>query len=397
MRNYGYFHRESGLNSRVLDFLRCMSEVIDYALDNDVDLCVFSGDAYKNQRPDPTIQREFSRRMKRLTTAGIPVIFLVGNHDMPSADRAASSLDIYRTLDVPGAIVADREEIYNLSCRRGQDVQVVTMPYPQRNRLLSRDEYKHLRQQSIEDLDNTIAEIMEADIEDLIKEAQQNPDVPTIFVGHFSVTGSVYGSEKSVMIGRDVVVSKGHLANPVWDYVALGHIHKHQELNNGAHPPIVYPGSLERIDFGEEKESKGFVMAKVEKGKTEWEFITVKSRPFRTIRVDVRKSDDPMSKILDEIISHHVAGAIVRVIIHATEEQDPLIEDYTIEKSLEEASYIAGIKHDIDRVFRKRLGETNIETLTPEKALGLYFQSKGMEPEHQEKLMKHAEIVIKGE
>ena len=49
-----------------------------------------------------------------------------------------------------------------------------------------------------------------------------------------------FGSERTVMLGRDVVVLKSVLAVPAWDYVALGHIHRHQELNRGQQPPIVY-------------------------------------------------------------------------------------------------------------------------------------------------------------
>jgi exonuclease SbcD len=108
------------------------------------------------------------------------------------------------------------------------------------------------------------------------------------------------------MIGRDVVVLKSLLADPAWDYVALGHIHKHQELNQGQRPPIVYPGSLERIDFGEEGERKGFVMVQLERGRADWEFIPVNARRFLTIRLDVTQSDDPMTDILDELEQHRV-------------------------------------------------------------------------------------------
>jgi len=89
MENYGRLDSKSGLNSRVVDFLRRLSQVIDLALEREVDVCIFAGDAYKNQRPNPTFQREFARRIKRLADEGVPVLLLVGNHDMASADRAA--------------------------------------------------------------------------------------------------------------------------------------------------------------------------------------------------------------------------------------------------------------------------------------------------------------------
>lgn len=391
MENYGRLDSKTGLNSRVVDFLRRMSEAIDYALEHDVDLCIFAGDAYKNQRPNPTLQREFARRIKKLSDAGVPTVLLVGNHDMSTADRAASSLDIFHTLDVPNTVVANRETLLQLTARRGQSVQIAAVPYPHRNRLLAHERF---RKMNIAELDTALTDLMGQNITALAEEARRQPDVPTIFTGHFSVSNATLGSERSVMLGRDVTVMKHLLADPVWDYVALGHIHKHQELNRGAHPPIVYPGSLERIDFGEEKEPKGFVMARVEKGKAEWNFVQVKSRKFTTIRVDVTKSDDPMTAVLDKIDEFHVDGAVVRVIITAKEEQDPLIEDRRIHAALKDAAYVAGIRHDVDRHERRRLKSDNIEALTPLDALGLYFDAAGVEKSRREQLLKHAEAII---
>lgn len=392
MENYGRLDPQSGLNSRVLDFLRRLSEVIDYALANDVDLCIFAGDAYKNQRPNPTLQREFARRILRLSQAGVPTVLLVGNHDMSTADRAASSLDIFSTLDVPNIIVGNREAVHRLKTRRGQEVQVVTVPYPQRQRLLSRDEFRDL---SIEALDQTLQEIVMQNIRDLAAEAQQVPTLPTILTGHFSVNTATQGSEQSVMIGRDVIVLQSVLTDPAWDYVALGHIHKHQVLNRGQQPPLVYPGSLERIDFGEEKEEKGFVMVELQRGHADWRFIPVQSRPFRTIRIDVRQSDDPMTRILDEIDRHEIDEAVVRVIIQANETQDPLIEDRLIQQQLRQASYLAGIRHDVDRQSRRRLGETDLEALDPETALSLYFDSIGTANARKTELLQQARRIIR--
>ena len=116
----------------------------------------------------------------------------------------------------------------------------------------------------LDDLDMELGNLVAKNLEDLVSEVQEQPDLPAVLTAHLSVSGAKHGSEQRVMIGRDVVVMKSLLADPTWDYVALGHIQKHQELNNGHRPPIVYPGSLERIDFGEEGERKGFVMVQLE-------------------------------------------------------------------------------------------------------------------------------------
>ena len=392
MENYGRLDSKSGLNSRVVDFLRRMSQAIDLALEREVDICIFAGDAYKNQRPNPTYQREFARRIKRLAGEGVPVVLLIGNHDMATADRAASSLDIFGVLDVPGVIVADREEVHQITCRRGQPLQVATIPYPQRSRLLAREQYQNM---TLDDLDMEISRILGANLEDLAAEVSEQPDVPAVLTAHFSVSEARQGSEQSVMIGRDVVVLKSELANPVWDYVALGHIHKHQELNGGQQPPIVYCGSLERIDFGEEKERKGFVMAEILRSQTTWEFIPVDARRFVTIRIDVTTVDDPMTVILDELMDHRVDGAVVRVIIKATEPQEVLLDDKTIRQGLRGASYVASIVRDVDRVQHRRLAGIATEELTPKEALELYLDAKKTTEDRKTELLRYAEALFR--
>lgn len=391
MENYGRLDSRTGLNSRVVDFLRRMSQAIDVALEREVDVCIFAGDAYKNQRPNPTYQREFARRIKRLADNDVPVILLVGNHDMASADRAASSLDIFGVLNVPGVTVAAREAVHQITCRRGQPLQVATVPYPQRSRLLAHDEFRNL---TLDDLDMALGNIVHQNIEDLAGEVRQKPDVPAVLTAHFSVSEAQQGSEQSVMIGRDVVVLKSLLADPTWDYVALGHIHKHQELNKGQHPPIVYPGSLERIDFGEEAERKGFVMVELDRGRADWEFVPVKARQFVTVRIDVTVSDDPMTDILDELESHPLDDAVVRVIIKATEAQETLLDDKAMRQTLRRANTVASIIHDVDRAQRHRLGVESAEELTPAEVLALYLESKSVPEERKETLLRYAETIM---
>jgi len=394
MENYGRLDSKSGLNSRVVDFLRRLSQAIDIALEREVDVCIFAGDAYKNQRPNPTFQREFARRIKRLADNDVPVILLIGNHDMATADRAASSLDIFGVLDVPGIIVAMREEVHQITCRRGQPLQVATVPYPQRSRLLAHEQFRNM---TLEDLDMSVGEIVYKNIESLTAEAQEHPDIPAVLAAHFSVSQAKQGSEQSVMIGRDIVVQKSLLDDPTWDYVALGHIHKHQELNGGKHPPIVYPGSLERIDFGEEGERKGFVMVKLERGQADWEFIPVDARRFVTIRIDVTTSDDPMTQILDELEEQPLDGAVVRIIIKATEAQEMLLDDKPIRQALRSAGYIASIVRDIERAQRHRLGGLSAEELSPREVLELYLDSKGTPEDRKAELLRYAEAIFKEE
>ncbi len=390
MENYGRLDPATGIHGRVLDFLRRLDEVIEYGLAHDVDLVLFAGDAFKTRDPSPTYQREFARRVKHLSDAGVPTVLLVGNHDLPAMEKKATSLDIFRTLAVPNVTVGWNDEIFRIETKRGP-VQVACLPYPMRQRLLAREEF---RGKNLEELDRALTDI----VGDLVRglAAQLDPAIPAVLAGHFTVGGATYGSERSVMIGSDVVVLKSVLSDPAWDYVALGHIHKHQELNGGAYPAIVYPGSLERIDFGEERDPKGFCWVELARGQTAWQFVEVKARPFVTIETDAREADDPTQAVLDEIAHKNVTDAVVRVKVKLKPHQESQLREKDIMAALKGAGHIAAIGKEIEREARARLGGATPEGLSPTELLERYFESKGTEPQHVKRLLEFAQKIIAG-
>ena len=388
MENYGHVDSSTGINSRVLDFLRRLDEVIDYGLTHDVDLVIFAGDAFKTRDPSPTLQREFARRVMRFVSADVPVVMLVGNHDLPAMEKKASSIDIYRTLGVPNVIVGWSEELHVIETKRGR-VQVVAAPYPMRQRLLAQAEH---RGKSIEELDRALQDIVGENIRALAENL--DPALPSILTGHFTVSGATYGSERSVMIGRDVAVLKSVLTDGPWDYVALGHIHKHQNLNEGRYPAMVYSGSLERIDFGEEKEAKGFCWVELEKGNTAWQFVEVRARPFMTINLDVREEDDPTMAAQAAFAQCDLSEAIVRVNVRMRSEQDASLREKDLRAALRGADYVAAINRQADREVRERLGGLSPEGMTPKQLLEKYLFAKNVDDERIELLIKHAERVF---
>ena len=286
--SYGRFDPDTGLSSRMGDFLSALDRVADYALDNDIHLVLFAGDAYKTCDPSPTYQREFARRVARLARSGIPIVLLAGNHDVPNARGRANAISIFDTLAVENVYVASKPGTIRLETKGGA-IQIVSLPWLGRSLLTALDEHKN---KTIEEIRETILEkaenIVMGEVEHL------DPALPTVFMAHGSVFGAAYSSERKTMLGEDLVLPSSLYTHSAFDYVALGHIHKHQVLNEC--PPVVYSGSVERIDFGEEKEEKGFVVAEVSKGLAEYRFIPTSARKFMTLRVEAM-SDNPMDDI----------------------------------------------------------------------------------------------------
>jgi exonuclease SbcD len=387
MENYGRTDPSTGISSRVMDFLHRLNEICEYAEEHEADLIIFAGDAFKSSNPNPTYQREFARRVKRLA-AVCPVVLLIGNHDIPAMTQKASSVEIFHTLDVGNVIVGRTDKLHRIETKRGP-VQVATIPYPVRQRLLSE---LSTRSMSLSDLDVLLRQQVDTLIRNLAE--QVDPDIPAVLTGHFTVQGAKLGSERGVMLGRDVTILSSTLADPAWDYVALGHIHYHQDMNPDHYPPVVYSGSIERIDFGEEGDPKGFCWANVERGKTTYEFIELPSRPFVTIRCDVRSQPDPTATIIKTVSRYDLTEAVVRVMVTATPENEPLIRDRDIEQALEGCAFVAAIQRDIDYPVRARLGVERPEGLTPMELLDRFLRSKGTDPDRHSVLMDYAERLL---
>ena len=111
MANYGRHDPETGLPLRVLDFLKSLDTIVDAAIDEKVDMVIFAGDAYKDRSPAPTFQREWGRRIIRLSQAKIPTLLLVGNHDLSPAVGRAHAIHEFDTLQVPFVRVLSKPEL----------------------------------------------------------------------------------------------------------------------------------------------------------------------------------------------------------------------------------------------------------------------------------------------
>ncbi|HWJ03500.1 MAG TPA: exonuclease SbcCD subunit D [Verrucomicrobiae bacterium] len=368
MENYGRIDPKTGLNSRLVDFLNSFDQAVNYAIDNSVDLVIFAGDAFKHRDPNPTQQREFAARIKRLSRAGIPTVLLVGNHDMPNSEGKAHSLEIYRTLAVDNVHVARRPEILNLETKSGP-VQVACLPYLTRSALLSKEDFKGL---SLEGLDNKIVELLDLFIAKMAKD--MDPNIPSVLTAHVSVANAVLGSEKSIMVGKDIVLPLSSVARPEFDYVALGHIHRHQVLCD--HPPVVYAGSLDRVDFGEEKEPKGFCIVDLAKGATGMKFHRVANRPFLTLEF-APHNPDPTPEILTGFAAEDLSETVVRVKLKLTQEQAGVMRLDEIHRSLSrEAYFLAGIHKEISGPVAGVRSPGLTEKVGPVEALAVYLEGQ---------------------
>jgi len=267
--NRGKHDPDNGFAVRILDFIKALDTIVDAAIEERVDLVIFAGDAYKDRTPVPTFQREWGKRIMRLSNAGIPTLLLVGNHDLSPSSGRAHALQEYETLSVPHVWVASKPCLLKPQDLDGLPVQILALPWVSRSGLMAALEMSAIDPGEVYSaLEERLTQLVHLWLDEKI-----DPTLPVILTAHASVQGAIFGGERSVMLGNDLVLPGSLVRDPRLDYVALGHIHKPQNLDPEGHHPIIYPGSIERVDFGEAEDDKFYIIATVEKdGKTKVEW-----------------------------------------------------------------------------------------------------------------------------
>ncbi|MEN8614370.1 exonuclease SbcCD subunit D [Dehalogenimonas sp. THU2] len=445
VETYGHPDAASGLNTRFLDFLAAFDKLVDYAVAEKVDLVLFCGDAFKSRDPSQTQQREFARRIRKLADHDIPVFLLIGNHDLPNASTRATSTEIYDTLRIPKVTVASQPKVYNIETASGP-LQVAGLPWPRKGGMEGKFQNEG-QSVSSEEIKTRIEAVMSSKITQMA--ADIDPSQPAVMAAHIWVDGAKIGSERKLILGTEPSVMLGNIAQPVFDYVALGHLHKRQVLNET--PPVIYSGSLERLDFGEEKDDKGFYIIEIdvlprppdspsnagEKGtqqraptgdqqeiassipssqrrtsggqkNVKYHFHKLEGRRFLTLEATLDEpggrdpvsplhhgETDPTSEVLKLLADRRddIAGAIVQLKLKMPESVAPLLRDAEIKNALKEAHYFSIIR-DVERHNRSRLGETGGEGLSPRQALEKYLDIKNVSQSRRSELLAYAESLL---
>ncbi len=372
MANYGKHDPETGLPLRVLDFLKSLDTIIEAAISEKVDMVIFAGDAYKDRSPAPTFQREWGKRIIRLSQAKIPTLLLVGNHDLSPAAGRAHAIQEFDTLQVPYVRVLQKPDFLKPEQLWDLPVQVIAMPWVSRSGLMASIEVSGTDPKELfSKIETRISELVEA----WVDEADRS--LPLILTAHASVEGAVFGAERMVMLGSDLVLPTSLVKDRRLDYVALGHIHKPQNLNEGYHPPVIYPGSIERIDFGEAMDDKFFVIADVACGETKVEWRKIDgTRPFIERRAILQSSENVTEFLTFNMPKpKDMAGAIVKLTVEYPRELDVLIDESALRKYAEDAfEFHLAKKPKVEARVRIPQGQA-ISSLSPLDLLTQYFDS----------------------
>jgi len=382
MENYGRIDPKRGIHSRLIDFEKALNFCIDVAIQEKVDFFLFAGDAYKTAHPTPTHQKLLMNCLLRLHKAQIPVVLIIGNHDNPLSFGKAHALDIFGQIPLEGFYVISKPQALRLETAHGP-VNIVGIPWPTRNTISLND---HIHESA-----QDVTEYISAGVTKIIATLAEGLDetIPAVLAGHLTVSAGIFsGSEKRAVYGTDPLFLSSQLGIRPFDYVALGHLHRFQQVNGSAFPPIVYSGSIERVDFGERKEDKGFCLVTIhEKEMTTYEFIKTPMRPFIQIEAHLYDPDHQTELLIAEIEKYALEGSIIKILYHLPAHTKDRVDLAQVQKACTQAWYVVGIfpvRAAEDRVRRASLKVD----MSLEHLLESYFDTKPAYAPKKDELIK---------
>ncbi|MBM3886435.1 exonuclease SbcCD subunit D [Candidatus Dependentiae bacterium] len=389
VENYGRIDPKTGIHSRLLDFKTSFDVCVNAAIEEQADFFLLCGDAYKTAYPTPTQQKLLIESLLKLHDAKIPVVIVVGNHDHPLSFGKAHALDIFSTVPLKTFHVFSKPEILVLETKNGP-VQIVGIPWPTRNNLVTNEQHRFKDQHEITSYISEKIGVLIASF------AQQlDPAIPSILCGHLTVTNGIFsGSEKCAIYGSDPMFLPSQLAIKPFDYVALGHLHRHQNLNPGG-IPIVYAGSIERVDFGERKEKKGYCTVTIdtrndETKETSYTFHIVPSRPMIQLDIHLKPEEDQTNTIVHVIEATNLDQAIVKVVYHLPEGRQDKVDLNAVLRACQKAHHVVGIFPVHKVVIRAARAQVSTH-MTFDTVLKRFFDTRKELEDKKKLLLKKAQ------
>lgn len=242
-----------GVN-RLPELAAALEDLGEFVVREGVDLVLMSGDVFDSPVPPAEAERVVFEFFKRVGCSGVKAVVIAGNHDSPSRVHAwGTLLELVNVWAVPRPLRADEGGVVEITTARGERAVVAAVPFAPPGafvRALDLGEGEVIIHQKYADTLRRLIQQLCARFRD---------DAVNLLVAHAFLEGAVLsGSERQVHVGEQWAATPQSLP-PQAHYVALGHVHRPQQVE-GAPAPAHYAGSVLQLDFNEAGEEKSFVV-----------------------------------------------------------------------------------------------------------------------------------------
>lgn len=332
----------TGLNARLVDYLRTTAGVAVKARDEGANALIVAGDFTERRHPAPWL---VSRIREALSHGPERQIYVRGNHDGEIADGSIV------TVLANGAA---RTGANRPSLELVGDTVVATIPYLDKHWIRTQPGFESAPEA---DVFRVLGEQFLAIAGGLYAQATRAGAKSVVLVCHQTLAGGAMSDSQQAFLGDVALVVDSRALQAIgYSAVVAGHLHRHQVVVPGDRP-VLYAGSIERVDFGEERESKGFILLDVEGDKVDWTFVETPARRWVTF-------DDATIGQAREL----APDAIVRARF-----ADPDVDVVDVRRLLEEFGAFEVTEVTAARRVSPETAGGLSETLTPSQALIEYF------------------------
>lgn len=258
---------------------RFLNWLLNYIQVQHIDLLLVSGDVFDTGVPSAQGQKLYYDFLVNLKKTNCQeVVITGGNHDAPSTINAPKELLQSLSIHVVGKVTENIEdEIFKIAINK-EEVIIAAVPY-----LRDQDIRRAISGESFEQISNRYKTAMVNHFTEAAEYCQtiKTPGVPVISMGHlFAIGGTTSESEQTIYVGNLGDIGAQDFP-AVFDYVALGHLHRPQKIGGQEH--IRYSGSPYMLSFSEVETEKKVIL--VETNRAEIARITEVPIPrFREIR-----------------------------------------------------------------------------------------------------------------
>jgi len=331
------------LPDRTGDFFRAWREVIErHALARRVDFVIIAGDFFDRRNVDPQAANHAMFMLRQLNEASIPVIVIEGNHDQHEATsrhswlRSFSQWRYIKLLEPVWGEGGPRMRAWDEDDAAGSYVDIAGA------RIFGSNWYGST-------VSTTLPMLGEA------TRQNRRSNATNIMLLHSDVEGQL-----NRPVQHAVSISKLVTMRDAVDYLALGHTHKHFEIDGWA----FNPGSLEACSVEEADVERGALYVEADGPTIKSEFLYAGKdyfqRPFKRLEHRISGSEDP------ETIRAEILDTLRRAIDTAREVEDE-------QKPIIELSLRGSLAFKNSLLQLNKLKEQAIEELRP---LGLIINNK---------------------
>ncbi len=247
-------------HSRAEEHRAVLSEIATIAGENEVDLVLVAGDLFETAAPSAEAEEIVYRALLELADTGAEVAVIAGNHDNARRLQAVEPLlELGRVhlLSQPAGL--QEGAVRTIACRSGGEVDLMMLPFVSQRGIVRAE---HLMDSAAFEQAQLYADRLRIMIEAL--GSASRPDVPSVLMAHAFVLGGVQGGgERPAHMVEEYAVA-GQSFPPTLGYVALGHLHRPQQLPGAT--AIHYCGSALQLDFGEEDQEKQVNLVELDAG-----------------------------------------------------------------------------------------------------------------------------------